>query len=209
MLNAQEQSDERLPLTFILSEVEDKYNIRFSFGDKTVENIVCKRPNYTNTLEEVIFSLKACSNLSFEILNDRFIVVTSTTAESPEMKVERLNEVVIENYLTRGLSKNVDGKIRIATQDFNILPGLTEPDILQTIQSLPGVISVDERISNINIRGGTNDQNLILFEGIKMYQSGHFFGLISAFYPYLAEETNVSKNGTSAKYGDGVSGVIT
>ncbi|NNL81794.1 MAG: TonB-dependent receptor plug domain-containing protein, partial [Winogradskyella sp.] len=209
MLNAQEQSDERLPLTFILSEVEDRYNIRFSYGDKTVENIVCKRPNYTNTLEEVIFSLKACSNLSFEILNDRFIVVTSTTAESPEMKVERLNEVVIENYLTRGLSKNVDGKIRIATQDFNILPGLTEPDILQTIQSLPGVISVDERISNINIRGGTNDQNLILFEGIKMYQSGHFFGLISAFYPYLAEETNVSKNGTSAKYGDGVSGVIT
>lgn len=208
-LIAQEQSDERFPLTFILSEVEERYNIRFSFGDKTVEDKECTRPNYNLSLTEVIGSLKSCSNLNFKVLNNRFIVITSEDEDSSKMKVERLDEVVIENYLTRGLSKNIDGKISIATQNFNILPGLTEPDILQTIQSLPGVISVDERISNINIRGGTNDQNLILFEGIKMYQSGHFFGLISAFYPYLAEETNVSKNGTSARYGDGVSGMIT
>ena len=58
------------------------------------------------------------------------------------------------------------------------------------------------------MRGGTNDQNLILYEGIRMYQSGHFFGLISAFNPYLSEEIIISKNGTSAKFGNGVSGTI-
>jgi len=41
-----------------------------------------------------------------------------------------------------------------------------------------------------------------------MYQSGHFFGLISAFNPYLTENVLVSKNGTSAMYGDGVSSII-
>lgn len=79
---------------------------------------------------------------------------------------------------------------------------------MQTLLALPGVESVDERISSLNIRGGTHDQNLILWDGIKMYQSGHFFGLISAFNPYLTENVEVSKNGTSAKYGDGVSSII-
>lgn len=85
---------------------------------------------------------------------------------------------------------------------------MIEPDVLQTIQALPGVQSVDERVSNLNIRGGTHDQNLILWDGIKMYQSGHFFGLISAFNPYLTESVVVSKNGTSARYGDGISSII-
>ena len=69
-------------------------------------------------------------------------------------------------------------------------------------------MSVDERISNINVRGGTNDQNLILYEGIRMYQSGHFFGLISAFNPYLSENITISKNGTSSKFGNAVSSTI-
>ena len=41
-----------------------------------------------------------------------------------------------------------------------------------------------------------------------MYQSGHFFGLISAFNPYLTEQVTIIKDGTSAEYGDGVSGII-
>jgi hypothetical protein len=41
-----------------------------------------------------------------------------------------------------------------------------------------------------------------------MYQSGHFFGLISAFNPYTTKRVNVYKNGTRAKYGDGVSSII-
>jgi len=80
--------------------------------------------------------------------------------------------------------------------------------VLQSIQALPGIKSIDETVSDINIRGGTNDQNLLLWDGIKMYQSGHFFGLISAFNPYLTESVQVIKNGSSARYGDGLSGII-
>lgn len=121
---------------------------------------------------------------------------------------QELEEVVVYKFLTEGLKKLTDGSIELNSAGFGILPGLSEPDILQSIQSLPGIKSVDETVSDINIRGGTNDQNLILWDGIKMYQSGHFFGLISAFNPYLTDKVTVIKNGTSARYGEGVSGVL-
>ncbi len=131
----------------------------------------------------------------------------ATIALIPE--VVRLNPTVISNYLTKGISQQSDGSLEIDYKDFGILPGLIEPDVLQTLQALPGIQSVNESVTDLNIRGGTNDQNLILWDGIKMYQSGHFFGLISAFNPYLTEKATVTKNGTSARYGDGVSGTIT
>lgn len=123
-------------------------------------------------------------------------------------KVEYLSTVTIANYFAKGISKNDNGSLTVNYSDFDILPGLVEPDVLLTIQALPGIQSVNETVSFINIRGGTNDQNLILWDGIKMYQSGHFFGLISAFNPYLTQEVTVFKNGSPANFGDGVSGVI-
>lgn len=121
---------------------------------------------------------------------------------------QQLEEVVVYEFLTKGLVKQVDGRIEMNSEQFGILPGLIEPDILQTVQALPGIESIDETVSNINIRGGTNDQNLVLWNGIKMYQSGHFFGLISAFNPFLTDKVILTKNGASAQYGEGVSGII-
>lgn len=121
---------------------------------------------------------------------------------------EMLNEVLITKYLTTGLQKLMDGSLLLNTDQFGILPGLIAPDILQSIQALPGIESVNESIANINVRGGTNDQNLMLWDGIKMYHSGHFFGLISAYNPNLTNTVVVTKNGTSSQYSDGVSSTI-
>lgn len=124
----------------------------------------------------------------------------------PQTKI--LNQVLITKFLTTGIQQQIDGSTVLNSKKFGILPGLTEPDMLQSIQTLPGVESVNESIANINIRGGTNDQNLILWDGIKMYHSGHFFGLISAYNPYLTEKVVVSKNGTSSEFSDGVSSTV-
>lgn len=136
------------------------------------------------------------------------IAEKNCTSIRMEQEVIGLGAVMISNFLVKGISKGIDGSFVVDYDDFSILPGLIEPDVLQTIQALPGIQSVNETVSNINIRGGTNDQNLILWDGIKMYQSGHFFGLISAFNPHLTDKVRVLKNGTSAMYGDGVSGII-
>jgi outer membrane receptor for ferrienterochelin and colicin len=121
---------------------------------------------------------------------------------------EELQEVVVYKFLTTGIAREPDGNISMDPREFGLLPGLTEPDVLQIIQALPGIKSIDETVSDINIRGGTNDQNLLLWDGVKMYQSGHFFGLISAFNPYLTDRVDLIKNGSPARYGDGLSGII-
>jgi hypothetical protein len=76
-------------------------------------------------------------------------------------------------FTSHRLQKYIDGSTVLNTKKFGILPGLVDPDVLQSIQ-LYGVESTNESIANINVRGGTNDQNLMLWDDIKMYHSGHF-----------------------------------
>nr|WP_321237321.1 TonB-dependent receptor [uncultured Psychroserpens sp.] len=205
---AQTNSKNKLPLAKILTQLEAKFNINFTYLDQTIEGKSAFAPHEDLTLEEALNFLKSETNLDFIMLDNARIVISKRINPFSSFITQKLEEVVITNFLTKGISKKSDGKVNIKTEDFGILPGLIEPDILQSIQALPGIISVDERVSNINVRGGTHDQNLILWDGIKMYQSGHFFGLVSAFNPNLTKDVNVSKNGTSVKFGDGVSSVI-
>ena len=121
---------------------------------------------------------------------------------------ERINTVLLQTYLVQGIDKKRDWSTYIDYNKFSLLPGLIEPDVLQTAQALPGILSTDETVSNINIRGGSNDQNLVLWDGIKMYQTGHFFGLISSFNPRMTQTASIITNGTDASYTDGVSGTI-
>ncbi|WP_026753245.1 FecR domain-containing protein [Sediminibacter sp. Hel_I_10] len=207
-LNAQNTANTNAPLSDVLDVLEKRYEITFSYVDLTIANKTMSFPDENLSLAEVISLLSTSTNLDFIVVDNTNIVISKRRNPLSDFITQKLEEVVITNYLTQGISKKSDGKIVINTEDSKLLPGLIEPDILQTIQALPGILSVDERISNINVRGGTHDQNLILWEGIKMYQSGHFFGLVSAFNPYLTKDINVSKNGTSVKYGDGVSSVI-
>lgn len=123
-------------------------------------------------------------------------------------EISELQDVVLQNIFAKGIQKNKDGAITLNVENFGNLPGLTEPDVLLMIQSLPGIISADETVSNINIRGGTTDENLVLWDDIRMFQNGHFFGLVSAFNPYLTKKVTLYKNGTNARFGESVSGVV-
>ena len=89
-------------------------------------------------------------------------------------KLEQINEIVIRNFLTKGIQKTTRGTFKIDYKKFDILPGLIEPDVLQTLQALPGVQSVDESVSNINIRGGTHHENLIVWGSNKNVSIGSF-----------------------------------
>ena len=203
---SQNSKNEKHSLVAILKILEARYNVVFSYVDDVIENKTTYTLDKTLTLNEAINFLRQDTNLKFEILSKRFIVIKKAAIHLDETQF--LDEVAIKHYLTSGISKTIYGETVLTPKDFGILPGLIEPDVLQTIQALPGIISNNETISNLNVRGGTHDQNLMLWDGIKMYQSGHFFGMISAFSPYLTNQVLVTKNGTSAKYGDGVSSTI-
>ncbi len=198
---------EPIPLTEIIQKLEMRYSVSFSFLDTTVSNIETQLPPETLTLEESIEMLKKQTKLHFSMIDKTSIIIQKPVVPlNPE--IEQLSTVIVQHYLAKGITLNADGTIKVTPKDFDILPGLIEPDVMQTVKALPGITSADETIANLNIRGGTNDQNLILWDGVKMYQSGHFFGMISAFDPYAVDEVLISKNGTSASLGDGVSGTV-
>lgn len=117
--------------------------------------------------------------------------------------------VVVTDYLTKGVTLGEQGfSTNLQPSTLPVLPGQVEPDVLQSLQFLPGVSSTDGTLSNINIRGGTPDQNLILWEDIPIYHSAHYFGSISAFNPYAVDEVSVFRGGFGADYGGRIAGVV-
>jgi len=83
-----------------------------------------------------------------------------------------------------------------------------EADVLKTAILLPGVQTVGEGASGFNVRGGSTDQNLILFNSSPIFNSSHFFGFFSAFNPDLVKEFELYKSGIPAEYGGRISSVF-
>ena len=195
------------PLIEAFSDLEKTFSVKFSFNSELVNNRVITLKLEKATLEDILFNIEEKLFLKFKKESERYYTVKITKRQLTD--TQELDEVLIEEYITTGIrNDNEDTSIAISPKELGILPGLTEPDVLQSIQLIPGVQSPTESASDLFIRGGTPDQNLILWDGIKMYHSGHFFGTISAFNPYITDQVKLYKSGTKAKYGDRISGVI-
>jgi hypothetical protein len=83
-----------------------------------------------------------------------------------------------------------------------------ETDVMRVLLTLPGVKSVGEASSGLNVRGGSADQNLILFNDATVYNPSHFFGLFTAFNPDVVKSLELYKSSIPAKYGGRLSSVI-
>jgi len=199
-----------LTLKEVLNTISKQHKIGFNYIEDLVENGQIAAPNSSLSLEQKLEYLKEQTGLDFEIVSGIYIVVSAKKEKFQVLDSIsfRLDEIAIERYLAKGISKTLEGSFIVKPKEFGILPGLVEPDILQTMQQIPGIYSADETISNINVRSGTHDQNLFLWNGIRMFQTGHFFGMISAFDPSLGQKITLSKNGTSAFYGESVSSLV-
>lgn len=83
-----------------------------------------------------------------------------------------------------------------------------EADILRVITTLPGVKTVGEASTGLNVRGGSTDQNLILFNDATIYNPSHFFGMFSAFNTELVKDVELYKSSIPARYGGRLSSVL-
>jgi ferric enterobactin receptor len=87
------------------------------------------------------------------------------------------------------------------------LPMLAETDIFRTLQLLPGV-SYTENSSGLSIRGGSSDQNLVLFDGQTLYNLSHYYGVVSAINPNVIKDLQIYKGGYDSRFGERVSGIV-
>jgi len=85
---------------------------------------------------------------------------------------------------------------------------LGENDILKTIQLLPGVQSGSEGTVGLNVRGGSPDQNLVLLDGIPLYNLNHLFGFFSVINTDAVAQADFMKGSIPARYGGRLSSVL-
>ncbi len=98
---------------------------------------------------------------------------------------------------------------RITQAEIKSVPTFFENDLLKAIEILPGITSMHELSNKLFVRGGSPDENLVLLDGIIIYNpSTHLFGLFSTFQPDAVSEAEIHLGGFPAKYGDRLSSVL-
>jgi len=99
--------------------------------------------------------------------------------------------------------------VRLETKQLQFIPKVGgEVDLFRTIQLLPGVIATSDFSNRLYIRGGSPDQNLILLDGITVYNPSHLFGLFSPFIAEAVSDVTLLAGGFPAKYGGRLSSVL-
>ena len=101
------------------------------------------------------------------------------------------------------------GVERISMLEAKLLPAiLGEVDILKVLQLKPGVKSGGEGTAGFFVRGGSNDQNLILVEHAPVYNPSHLFGFFSVFNSDAVNSVTLYKSGFPAQYAGRLSSVL-
>ena len=83
-----------------------------------------------------------------------------------------------------------------------------EADVIKAVLTLPGVQTVGEASSGFNVRGGSVDQNLVLFNGATIYNPNHMFGIFSSFNADVVREAELYKSSIPVEYGGRSSSVL-
>ncbi len=83
-----------------------------------------------------------------------------------------------------------------------------ESDVIRTLQMMPGVSAGSEGSSEIQVRGGTADQNLIMLDGVPLYNTSHLFGMYSSFNPLVVKDAKLYTGAFPVSFGGKVSSVI-
>ncbi len=121
-----------------------------------------------------------------------------------------LDEVIINDKRTESLmstDKRQVSVLQISPIKLDELPNIGEKDILRSFQLMPGISASNESSSGVYVRGGTPDQNLVLFDGFTVYQVDHLYGFFSAFNSNAVKDVTLYKGGFPAKYGGRLSSV--
>lgn len=100
------------------------------------------------------------------------------------------------------------GVLSLAGATVSKIPSIGEADVLRTVQLLPGVTARSDFTAGYNVRGGESDQNLVLLDGIPIYNPFHFGGLFGTFLEPTVGEVSLHLGGFSAEYGGRLSSVL-
>lgn len=190
----------------VLHEIEAKFRIKYSYIDTLISSKKITLIKKKYTLDEINENIENQTALKITKIDNRFYSI-SKEKKQDSIKKYWLKEIVVEGFLAKGINK-INQKFVIYPQKVETLPGVTDADILLSLQQLPGVKSPNETASGLHVRGGTSDQNLVLWDGIRLYHPGHLFGMISGINPNVNQTVNYYNKSTNPKFGERISSII-
>ncbi len=164
------------------------YSIRLPIGENLIET---KALGYQNAKKRVI--IYGDGTLNFKLTES----------------LERLTEIVLEADIDKNVKEAKTGITKIRTEDIKNIPlVLGTSDILKVATTLPGISTAGEGSTGFNVRGGKEDQNLILLDYGVLYNPAHFFGIFSALNPFTTGSVNIYKGNIPVEYGGRLSSVF-
>ncbi len=187
--------------TLIGVNIQVNGNLAASTDEQGTYRIVLKPGNY-----ELLYSFVGLES------EKKLVTVYSSgslnTSLFPDSRL--LDEIVIEGNSSGQIFE--DGSVgvqRIGLEKLEKLPSfLGNVDVIKSATSLPGIAAAGESSSYLNVRGGTNDQTLILMNGTTIYNPGHLLGFYSVFNGDFISDMAVYKGGIPTRFGMRSSSVL-
>ncbi len=172
----------------VVTNVEGKFELKVPSGSHVVSF------SYVNFEEKVI---------DLDIYSDGSVKVE--LEEVPTV----LEEIIVQDRSAREITTSGIGQTSISMKEVKRAPALLgEVDLIKQIQVLPGVTTVGEAASGFNVRGGGVDQNLILYDGMPVFNSSHVFGFFSSFNSEAIRDVTFYRGGIPAEFGGRISSVL-
>jgi len=126
------------------------------------------------------------------------------------MKEEALqaSEIIVSGTRQKFKKSVESSTIILDIRDIRNAPAFVEPDVFRTLQMLPGVQTTSDWSSALYVRGSTPDQNLLMLDGITVYNPYHLGGIFSTFNADAIKEADFRAGGFPARYGGRMGAIL-
>ncbi len=186
--------------------------------DASIQILTINKTIKTNKFGKFIFSLKTGNYLAMFsaedfVTKEVLIEIKNYDTVLNVILQSKFNGITLDEVAVKGRSSDKLNSLGLGTEQIDRntvdkIPALLgERDPLKALQLLPGIVATTEGSAEINVRGGSNDQNLITLDQIPLYSSTHLFGLFSAFNPLAISKTTIYKGDFPANMGGRLSSV--
>lgn len=187
---------------------DSSLNLNIPYSGKTMKGIA--------SLEDCLRTLFSGTNIEYEIMKKYVVLTQSDKRKKPkdytifiEEQRDTLDVAIVTALVDPKRNSTQTGLKRIDAKTINSGFALfSTPDVIKTLQMLPGVSSGTELLSGFYVHGGDGSDNLFLLDGVPIYQSSHLLGLFSAFNSDVISNLDFYKSGFPARYGSKISSVV-
>jgi hypothetical protein len=184
-------------------------NISISVQKKKIHAITDSEGYYTLQLPSGVNYIEI-ESVNYEKIIRKVIVYDDGKLDvSINESINELDEVLIKGNGNKNIRTAVTGVSTIDVEGIKNVPlVLGERDIFRVAATLPGIKTTGEGSAGFNVRGGKDDQNLILLDNAVLYNTSHFLGFFSAVNPYTTSKVDIYKGSIPAQFGGRLSSVF-